>query len=225
MTEAERQIRSILDERILVLDGAMGVMLQGYELSEADYRGNAFVGHQSVVQGCNDLLSVTRPDIVQEVHRRFLEAGADMIETNTFTATSISLADYGLENYVYDINIAAARLAREEADRATQLTPEKPRFVAGAVGPTNSTLSLSPDVNDPAYRTMTFDEVVAAYSEQVRGLMDGGVDVLLCETVFDTLTLKAGLFGIEQSFRDSGRRLPLIISVTVTDLSGRTLSG
>lgn len=225
MTEAERQIRSILDERILVLDGAMGVMLQGYELSEADYRGNAFVGHQSVVQGCNDLLSVTRPDIVQEVHRRFLEAGADMIETNTFTATSISLADYGLENYVYDINIAAARLAREEADRATQLTPEKPRFVAGAVGPTNSTLSLSPDVNDPAYRTMTFDEVVAAYSEQVRGLMDGGVDVLLCETVFDTLTLKAGLYAIEQYFQDNDVRIPLMVSLTITDQSGRMLSG
>ncbi|MCH2664410.1 methionine synthase, partial [bacterium] len=224
-TERPATFEGLLRERILVLDGAMGVMLQGYELSEADYRGNAFVGHQSVVQGCNDLLSVTRPDIVQEVHRRFLEAGADMIETNTFTATSISLADYGLENYVYDINIAAARLAREEADRATQLTPDKPRFVAGAVGPTNSTLSLSPDVNDPAYRTMTFDEVVAAYSEQVRGLMDGGVDVLLCETVFDTLTLKAGLYAIEQYFQDNDVRIPLMVSLTITDQSGRMLSG
>ncbi len=225
MTEAEIKIRAILDERIMVLDGAMGVMLQSYELSEADFRGQAFADHPRDLRGCNDLLSVTRPDLVGEVHRRFLEAGADMIETNTFSSTSISLADYALEDYVYDINLAAARLAREAADAFSEQTPNKPRFVAGAIGPTNSTLSLSPDVNDPAFRTMTFDQVVTSYSEQIRGLIDGGVDVLLCETVFDTLTLKAGLYAIENFFDDHDLRLPVMVSMTITDKSGRTLSG
>jgi len=225
MTEAEIRIRAILQERILVLDGAMGVMLQGYELKEADYRGDAFADHEKDLQGCNDLLSVTRPDVVREVHRGFLDAGSDMIETNTFSSTSISMADYGLEDHVYDINLAAARLARELADEFSAKTPEKPRFVAGAIGPTNSTLSLSPDVNDPAFRTMTFDQVVVSFTEQIRGLVDGGVDVLLCETVFDTLTLKAGLFAIEQYFDDHGVRLPVMVSMTITDRSGRTLSG
>ena len=222
MIEAEQKIRSILDERIMVMDGAMGVMLQGYELSEADYRGQDFADHGSDLRGCNDLLSLTLPDVVTEVHHRFLDAGADVIETNTFTATSISLADYALEDHVYDINLAAARLARKTADEYAVKTPDKPRFVAGAIGPTNSTLSLSPDVDDPSFRTMTFDEVVAAYSEQIRGLMDGGVDILLCETVFDTLTLKAGLFAVEQYFQDHGVRLPLMVSLTITDLSGRS---
>ena len=216
MTEAEIKIRAILDERIMVLDGAMGVMLQSYELSEADFRGQAFADHARDLRGCNDLLSVTRPDVVGEVHRRFLEAGADMIETNTFSSTSISLADYALEDYVYDINLAAARLAREAADAFSEQTPNKPRFVAGAIGPTNSTLSLSPDVNDPAFRTMTFDQVVTSYSEQIRGLIDGGVDVLLCETVFDTLTLKAGLYAIENFFDDHDLRLPVMVSMTIT---------
>ena len=225
MTDAEKKIREILDERILVFDGAMGVMLQGYELSESDYRGQEFAAHGSDLKGCNDLLSVTKPDVVREVHSGFLDAGADVIETNTFTATSISMADYGLEGHVYDINLAAARLAREVADTYTEKTPDKPRFVAGAIGPTNSTLSLSPDVNDPGYRTMTFDQVVVAFTEQIRGLVDGGVDILLCETVFDTLTLKAGLFAIEQYFDDNNVRLPVMVSMTITDLSGRTLSG
>ncbi len=225
MTSKEAQIRSILEKRIMVLDGAMGVMLQGYELSEPDYRGSQFAEHGQALQGCNDLLSVTRPDVVREVHQQFLSAGADMIETNTFTSTSISLADYGLEDHVYEINLAAAQLARVAADEATGQTPDKPRFVAGAIGPTNNTLSLSPDVNDPGYRTMTFDQVVASYTEQIRGLVDGGVDVLLCETVFDTLTLKAGLYAIEQYFEDHGLRLPVMVSLTITDQSGRTLSG
>ena len=225
MTSKEAQIRSILEKRIMVLDGAMGVMLQGYELSEPDYRGSQFAEHGQALQGCNDLLSVTRPDVVREVHQQFLSAGADMIETNTFTSTSISLADYRLEDHVYEINLAAAQLARVAADEATGQTPDKPRFVAGAIGPTNNTLSLSPDVNDPGYRTMTFDQVVASYTEQIRGLVDGGVDVLLCETVFDTLTLKAGLYAIEQYFEDHGLRLPVMVSLTITDQSGRTLSG
>jgi 5-methyltetrahydrofolate--homocysteine methyltransferase len=225
MTEAESQIREILQKRILVLDGAMGVMLQGYELNESDYRGEVFADHTADLKGCNDLLSVTQPEIVREVHRGFLEAGSDMIETNTFTSTSISLADYALEDHVYEINLAAARLAREVAEAFTAKTPEKPRFVAGAIGPTNITLSLSPDVNDPAFRTMTFDEVVASFTEQISGLVDGGVDVLVCETVFDTLTLKAGLFAIEKYFEDHDIRLPVMVSMTITDLSGRTLSG
>jgi 5-methyltetrahydrofolate--homocysteine methyltransferase len=225
MTIAEKIIRELLAERILVFDGAMGVMLQGYELSESDYRGQEFADHGSDLKGCNDLLSVTKPDVVREVHSGFLDAGADVIETNTFTATSISMADYGLEDQVYDINLAAARLAREVADTYTEKTPDKPRFVAGAIGPTNSTLSLSPDVNDPGYRTMTFDQVIVAFTEQIRGLVDGGVDILLCETVFDTLTLKACLFAIEQYFDDHNVRLPVTVSMTITDLSGRTLSG
>jgi len=203
----------------------MGVMLQGYELTEADYRGSQFADHASDLQGCNDLLSITKPDVVREVHKRFLDAGADMIETNTFTSTSISMVDYALESSVYDINLAAAKLARAAADAQTAKTPNKPRFVAGAIGPTNCTLSLSPDVNDPGFRTMTFDQVVDSYTEQIRGLVDGNVDVLLCETVFDTLTLKAGLYAIEQYFQVNDVRLPVMVSLTITDQSGRTLSG
>ena len=221
----EETLRSLLADRILLLDGAYGAMIQDYDLSEAQFRGDRFGDHPRDLKGCNDLLCLTAPEIVGEIHGNYLAAGSDIIETNTFSSTSISMADYGLEDHVYDINVAGAQLARKAADRYSALTPDQPRFVAGALGPTNITLSLSPNVNDPAYRTLTFDEVAAAYYEQVRGLMDGGVDLLLCETVFDTLTLKAGLYAIEQYAIDCGRRVPLMISMTVTDLSGRTLSG
>lgn len=205
-----------------MLDGAMATMIQAPDLTEADFRGAAFADHGSDLVGCNEALVLSRPDLIEEIHRGFLEAGTDIVETNSFNATAISLADYDLADRAYEFNVEAARIARKAVD---SFGGEIPRFVAGGVGPTNSTLSLSPDVNDPGFRSRTFDEVVAAYYDQARGLGDGGADLILVETVFDTLTLKAGLFGIEQSFRDSGRRLPLIISVTVTDLSGRTLSG
>ncbi len=205
-----------------MLDGAMATMIQALDLTEADFRGAAFADHGSDLVGCNEALVLSRPDLIEEIHRGFLEAGTDIVETNSFNAAAISLADYDLADRAYEFNVEAARIARKAVD---SFGGEIPRFVAGGVGPTNSTLLLSPDVNDPGFRSRTFDEVVAAYYDQARGLGDGGADLILVETVFDTLTLKAGLFGIEQSFRDSGRRLPLIISVTVTDLSGRTLSG
>jgi 5-methyltetrahydrofolate--homocysteine methyltransferase len=218
-------IHTLLSERILVMDGATGTMVQAYELGEDDYRGEAFRDHPGDLKGCNDLLCVTRPDIIEEIHTGFLDAGSDIIETNTFTATSVSLADYGLEGHVYDINAAAARIARQCADHFTSQNPDRPRLVAGAIGPTNITLSLSPDVNDPGFRTMRFDDLAAAYYEQVDALVQGGVDLLLAETVFDTLNLKAALFAIERYFEDHGRRLPVMVSVTITDQSGRTLSG
>ncbi len=214
-----------MGERILVLDGAMGTMVQAYGLSEEDFKGDRFRDHPRDLKGFNDLLSITRPAVVEEIHRRYLEAGADIIETNTFTATSISAADYGLEEAVYEINRTAAGIARRAADAMTQRTPERPRFVAGSIGPTNRTASLSPDVNDPSFRAVTFDELVESYHEQVRGLVDGGVDVLAPETTFDTLNLKAALFAIERYFRNNGLRLPVMASLTVTDRSGRTLSG
>ncbi len=225
MGDTEKQLRKLLADRILIMDGAMGTMIQSYDLDEAAFRGDAFVDHPGDLRGCNDLLSLTQPRIVEEIHRGFLEAGADIIETNTFSSTLISLADYGLQDRVYDINLAAARAARRAADAFVRRTPDKPRFVAGALGPTNITLSLSPDVEDPAYRTMTFDEVVAAYYEQVGGLLAGGVDLLLAETAFDTLVMKAALFAIEEYFEDHGTRVPVMASVTVPDRSGRTLSG
>ena len=215
----------LLQERILILDGAMGTMIQRHRLTEEDFRGARFADHPHPLRGNNDLLVLTQPELIRDIHRAYLEAGADLIETNTFNANAISQADYGLEHLVYELNVAAARLAREVADEFTRRTPERPRFVAGAIGPTNKTLSISPDVNNPAYRAVTFDEMVAVYREQVRGLLDGGVDVLLVETVFDTLNCKAALFAIQEEFRARGRAVPVMVSGTIVDQSGRTLSG
>ncbi|MFO1395651.1 MAG: homocysteine S-methyltransferase family protein [Burkholderiales bacterium] len=214
----------LLRERILVLDGAMGTMIQQCHLAEADFRG-AFHDHPHELAGDNDLLVLTRPDVVRDIHDRYLAAGADIVETNTFSATRIAQADYGMERAVYDINHAAARIAREACDAWTARTPDRPRFVAGALGPTNRTASISPDVNDPGARNVTYDELVAAYGEAAAGLCEGGADLLLVETVFDTLNAKAALFAIETYFERAGQRLPLIVSGTITDASGRTLSG
>ncbi|MCZ6633622.1 MAG: methionine synthase, partial [bacterium] len=215
----------LMTQRILLMDGAMGTMIQAYDLDEATFRGSVFRDHPVDLKGCNDLLVLTQPHLIEEIHKRFLEAGSDMIETNTFNATPVSMADYQMEDRVYEINLEAARVARRAVDAFTAQSPEKPRFVAGAIGPTSSTLSLSSDVNDPGFRTYTFDEVVGGYYKQVEGLMDGGVDVILAETVFDTLTLKAALYAVEQYFIDRGVRVPVMISGTITDQSGRTLSG
>ncbi len=212
-------------ERILVLDGAMGTMIQSYGLAEQDFRGERFAAVPGQLKGNNDLLCLTRPDIIADIHRRYLSAGADIIETNSFNATSICMADYHVAGHVREINLAAARLARQEADKYTRLTPHKPRFVAGSVGPTNKTCSMSPDVNDPALRALTFDTLAAAYVEQMTVLLEGGVDALLIETVFDTLNAKAALYAAEEAMRQAGRRVPLMLSITVSDTAGRTLSG
>ena len=222
------ELTRLLRERILVLDGAMGTMIQQLHLSERDFRGGEACGlhaHSRDLKGDNDLLVLTRPDAVRDIHDAYFEAGADLVETNTFNATRIAQADYGLEDRVRDINREAARIARESADRWTARTPDRPRFVAGALGPTNRTASISPDVNDPGARNVTYDELVVAYREAAEGLIEGGADLLLVETVFDTLNAKAALFGIEQAFDTAGGRLPLIVSGTITDASGRTLSG
>jgi 5-methyltetrahydrofolate--homocysteine methyltransferase len=226
MSETIRQtIERELERRILILDGAMGTMIQALGLGEDDFRGARLATHPKDLKGNNDLLCLTRPDAIEAIHAAFLEAGADIVETNTFNANRISQADYGLEELVYELNAEAARIARRAADAATAKDPARPRFVAGAIGPTNRTASLSPDVNDPGFRAVTFDQLVEVYTEQVRGLMDGGVDLLLPETTFDTLNLKAAIFAIEGEFERAGRRLPVMISVTITDRSGRTLSG
>ena len=224
-TDKTAVLKRLLGERILILDGAMGTMIQSYRLSESEYRGACFAGHDHDLKGDNDLLVLTKPDVVREIHNGFLEAGADIIETNTFNATAIAQADYKLADQVREINLAAARLARECADAWTAKTPDKPRFVAGAIGPTNRTASISPDVNDPGARNTSFDELVATYTEAVAALADGGVDLFLLETIFDTLNAKAALFAIDAWSERTGRRLPLIISGTITDASGRTLSG
>ncbi len=221
----DSSIEDVLRERIAVLDGALGTMIQACHLEEADFRGNQFATHARDLKGCNDLLALTRPDIIEDIHRHYLKAGADIIETNTFNSTSISMADYQLEHVAYDLNVAGARAARRAVDGIMKEEPARPRFVAGAIGPTNRTASLSPDVNNPAFRAISFDQLVQAYTEQVRGLLDGGVDLLLAETVFDTLNLKAALFAIDQHFEQIGRRIPVMVSVTITDQSGRTLSG
>ena len=218
-------LTKLLDERILILDGAMGTMIQGHKLGEQDYRGACLSDHSHDLKGDNDLLVLTKPELIRGIHDAFLEAGADIIETNTFNATSIAQADYKLEGKVREINLAAAKLARECADVWTRRTPDKPRFVAGAIGPTNRTASISPDVNDPGARNTSFDEMVATYTEAVEALADGGVDLFVLETIFDTLNAKAALFAIDAWSERSGRRLPLIISGTITDASGRTLSG
>ncbi len=218
-------IKEILKRRILVLDGAMGTMIQRYKLEEPDFRGDRFTDHKHPLKGNNDLLSITRPDIIKEIHMQYFEAGADIAETNTFTSTSIAQADYGLEHIVYELNYDAAKIAREVADEFTKRQPAKPRFVAGSIGPTNRTASLSPDVNDPGFRAISFDQLADAYYEQAKGLLDGGVDILLVETIFDTLNAKAALFAIQQLFNDTGKSVPVMVSGTITDASGRTLSG
>ena len=220
-----KSIQEILPERIMVIDGAMGTMIQQYQLQEKDYRGERFADWHVDIIGNNDILSITQPDIIEAIHKAYLDAGADIIETNTFNATSISLADYEMQDYAYESNLVSAKIARKAADEYNQKTPEKPRFVAGAMGPTNKTGSISPDVNNPGYRGITFDELKDAYYEQAKGLMDGGVDVLLVETIFDTLNAKAALYAIDILFEEYGKKLPIMISGTITDASGRTLSG
>lgn len=218
-------IEQLLKERILIIDGAMGTMIQRHKLEEADFRGERFKDHKFSLKGNNDLLSLTRPDIIKDIHRQYFEAGADIIETNTFSGTSIAQADYHLEHIIYDLNFQAAKIAREVADEFTKKEPHKPRFVAGSMGPTNKTASLSPDVNNPGYRAITFDELVVAFKEQAKGLIEGGSDVLLLETIIDTLNVKAALFGIQELFDEMGKTLPIMVSGTITDASGRTLSG
>ena len=208
-----------------MLDGAMGTMIQRAKLTEADFRGERFKDHPSDLKGDNDLLVLTRPDVIEDIHRQYLEAGSDIVETNTFNSTSVSQADYGLESIVYEMNFEAAKLARKAADAMTKKTPDRPRFVAGSMGPTNKTLSLSPDVNDPAFRAITFNTLRDAYADQARGLIDGGSDLLLIETIFDTLNAKAAIVAVQDVFDEKGIELPVMISVTVTDRSGRTLSG
>lgn len=220
-----RNIKKEIDDRILVLDGAMGTMLQAYKFTEEDFRGDRFKDYPIPLQGNNDLLSITQPKAIKEVHAKYFEAGADIIETNTFSATSIAMADYQLEDYVYELNYQSAKIAKEVADKFTLSTPNKPRFVAGSIGPTNRTASMSPDVNDPGYRAITFNQLRNAYKEQTEALLDGGVDILLVETVFDTLNAKAALFAIEEVKEERKVDIPIMLSGTITDASGRTLSG
>jgi 5-methyltetrahydrofolate--homocysteine methyltransferase len=219
------KIQDILRERILVLDGAMGTMIQRYKLEESDFRGDRFKTHPHPLKGNNDILSITRPDIIKAIHREYLEAGADILETNTFSGTTIAQADYHLEDAVYDINYYSAKIAKEVADEFTKKDPSKPRFVAGAMGPTNKVASLSPDVNNPGFRAITFDELAVAYKQQAAALIDGGVDILLLETITDTLNTKAALFSIQELFEERGIEVPIMVSGTITDASGRTLSG
>jgi 5-methyltetrahydrofolate--homocysteine methyltransferase len=230
-----KTIKDLLNERIVIIDGAMGTMIQRYQLSEADYRGERFKNWPSDLKGNNDLLSLTQPQIIKEIHKEYLDAGADIIETNTFNAQRVSLADYHMEELAYEINLEAAKIARQAVEEhrkseirnsIPKLRDEIPKFVAGAIGPMNKTLSLSPDVNNPGYRALTFDDAMNAYYEQVKGLVEGGVDLLLIETIFDTLNAKAAIFAVKKYFRDTKQKeLPIMISGTITDASGRTLSG
>lgn len=218
-------IEEVLKQRILVLDGAMGTMLQRHKFTEEDFRGQRFKDWKQPLQGNNDLLSLTQPQAIAGVHRLYLEAGADIIETNTFSGTSIAMADYGMEDIVYELNYESARIAKEVAREFSEKDESKPRWVAGSIGPTNKTASMSPDVNDPGFRAITFDELRLAYREQVEGLLDGGADLLLVETVFDTLNAKAALFAIEEIKEERASDIPVMVSGTITDASGRTLSG
>ena len=218
-------IYEVINQRILVLDGAMGTMLQRYKFEEEDYRGERFKNWESPLKGNNDLLSLTQPHAIEAVHRKYLEAGADIIETNTFSATTIAMADYHMEDLVYELNFESAKIARKVCDEFTAKNPEKPRFVAGSIGPTNKTASLSPDVNDPGYRAITFDELRIAYKQQCEALLDGGADLLLVETIFDTLNAKAALFAIDEIQEERNIKIPVMVSGTITDASGRTLSG
>jgi len=215
------KLEKAIKERILILDGAMGTMIQRHKLEEEDFRKGAFEHHDKSLKGNNDLLSITRPEIIKDIHRQYFQAGADIVETNTFSGTWIAQADYGLEEAVYRINYESAKIAKAVANEFT----DKPRFVAGSIGPTNRTASISPDVNDPGYRAISFDELVGAYKDQVNALMDGGVDILLVETIFDTLNAKAALFAIDQVFEDRNVKIPIMVSGTITDQSGRTLTG
>jgi 5-methyltetrahydrofolate--homocysteine methyltransferase len=218
-------LEAAANERILIIDGAMGTMIQRHKLNEAGYRGERFKDWKRDVKGNNDLLVLTQPQIIGEIHEAYLEAGSDIIETNTFNAQAISLADYGMETLAYEMNVAAAKIARVAADKWTKRTPDKPRFVAGAVGPTNRTASISPDVNNPGFRNVDFDTLREAYKEQIRGLMDGGVDIILIETIFDTLNAKAAGVATLEVFEEKDLELPIMVSGTITDRSGRTLSG
>ena len=226
------QLLHAVKNRILILDGAMGTMIQRYTLTEEDFRTPALKDHPKSLKGNNDLLSLSRPDIIRAIHKEYLEAGSDIIETNTFSGTTIAQEDYGLSHLAYAINFESTKIAREVADAFTETTPDKPRFVAGAMGPTNRTASISPDVNDPGYRAITFDQLAEAYAEQVRGLLDGGADLILVETIFDTLNAKAALYAIQEVYEERNIPLaareggiPIMISGTITDASGRTLSG
>ncbi|MGH8697202.1 MAG: homocysteine S-methyltransferase family protein, partial [Burkholderiales bacterium] len=219
------ELRALLDRRILILDGAMGTLIQSHRLPEPAFRGERFADWPVELAGANDLLALTQPEFVGGLHRQYLAAGADIVETNTFNANAPSLADYRLEALAYELNLAAAQLARAAADEFSDRTPDRPRFVAGVLGPTSKTASISPDVNDPGFRNVAFDELVAAYTESLRGLVDGGADLVLIETIFDTLNAKAAIFAIEGFFDAAGRRLPVMISGTITDQSGRTLTG
>jgi len=221
----EQKLHEILSKRIMVIDGAMGTMIQKYKLGEEEYRGERFKDYHRTVKGNNDLLVLTQPKIIESIHREFLEAGADIIETNTFNSNSVSMYDYGMENLVIEINLEATRLAKKVAEEMTELTPDKPRFVAGAMGPTTKTASLSPDVNNPGFRAVSFEDLVKVYSEQAKALIDGGVDILMIETVFDTLNCKAALFAVNTIFEERNIKLPVMVSGTITDASGRTLSG
>mgnify|MGYP001546539451 CR=1 FL=1 len=218
-----KKLEEALQDRVLVLDGAMGTMIQRYKLVEEDFRGERFKDHSHPLKGNNDILCLTRPDIIEAIHKEYLEAGADIIETNTFSGTSIAQADYALEEVVYDLNKSAAEIASKAARELS--SDDKPRFVAGALGPTNRTASISPDVNDPGYRAVTFDQLKTAYKEQALGLINGGIDAFLVETVFDTLNAKAALFAIQELQEEKGTDLPIMVSGTITDASGRTLSG
>jgi 5-methyltetrahydrofolate--homocysteine methyltransferase len=218
-------IQTEIQKRILVLDGAMGTMLQQYNFSEEDFRGQRFKDYPTPLKGNNDLLSLTQPKAIAEVHAKYFEAGADIVETNTFSGTTIAMADYDMEELVYELNYESAKIAKEVADKFTKANPEKPRFVAGSIGPTNKTASLSPDVNRPEYRAITFNELRIAYKQQVEALIDGGVDLLLVETIFDTLNAKAALFAIEEVKEERNINIPIMVSGTITDASGRTLSG
>ena len=220
-----KDISNQLRDKILVLDGAMGTMLQEYNFSEEDFRGKRFKNYPSSLKGNNDLLSITQPEAIAEIHSKYFQAGADIVETNTFSGTTIAMSDYNMENLVYELNYESAKIAKRVADEFTKANPEKPRFVAGSIGPTNKTASLSPDVNKPEYRAITFNELRLAYKQQVEALIDGGSDILLVETVFDTLNAKAALFAIEEVKEERNSAIPVMVSGTITDASGRTLSG
>lgn len=220
-----KDIKKILKERILILDGAMGTMLQQYKFQEEDFRGERFKNWEHPLQGNNDLLSLTQPEAIATIHGKYFASGADIVETNTFSSTTIAMADYYMEDLVYELNYESARIAKMVADEFTKNEPNKPRFVAGSIGPTNKTASMSPDVNDPGYRAISFDELRIAYKQQVEALLDGGVDLLLVETIFDTLNAKAALFAIEEVKEERNIDVPIMVSGTITDASGRTLSG
>jgi len=221
------QLSELAQQKILILDGAMGTMIQKYKLTEEDFRSKRFADHHKLIKGNNDILSITRPDIIQQIHLQYLQAGADIIETNTFNAQKISLADYDMEPLAYEINFESARCARKavEAYKKTYLNDKQPKFVAGAIGPTNRTASLSPDVNDPGFRAINYDQLVDAYKEQTRGLIDGGSDIIIIETIFDTLNAKAALYAVMEVYDEKEIELPIMVSGTITDASGRTLSG